>query len=55
MAAACTAPPVEPPVEKDEKTVQVRESKPVVPKQPVRDLLVKIFEGHQEFLGWTPD
>ena len=55
MAAPCIAPPVEPPVENKEKTAQVREPKPVVPKQRVRDLLVKIFEGHQEFLGWTPD
>jgi hypothetical protein len=54
MAAPCIAPTVEPPVE-EKKTVQVREPKPVVPQQPVRSLLLQVFEGHLEFLGWTPD
>ncbi len=53
MAATTIAPPVEQPVEK--KTVQVSEPKPVSPQQPARDLLVEIFSGHEEFLGWTPD
>ncbi len=54
MAASCIAPPeVEPPVE--EKIKRVRQPEPVGPRRPLRDLLVKIFEGHQEFLGCTPD
>ena len=54
MAASCIAPPeVEPPVE--EKIERVREPEPVGTKRPHRDLLVEIFEGHQEFLGYTPD
>ncbi len=28
---------------------------PVSLKQRVRNLLVTIFEGHEEFLGYTPD
>jgi hypothetical protein len=24
-------------------------------KQKVRNLLAAIFEGHEEYLGWTPD
>jgi hypothetical protein len=24
-------------------------------KQRVRDLLITIFKGHEEYLGWTPD
>jgi len=47
------APEVELPVEK--KPPQFHEPKPVSLKQRVRDLLVEIFEGHEEFLGWTPD
>jgi hypothetical protein len=53
MAAPCVAPQVEPPVEK--KATPVDKPKPVGLKQRVRDLLVAIFEGHEEFLGWTPD
>ncbi|MGO9518374.1 MAG: hypothetical protein ACLPND_15145 [Candidatus Korobacteraceae bacterium] len=53
MAAPCIAPPVEMRIEK--KTVRVSELKPEGLKQRVRDLLVAIFEGHEEFLGWTPD
>jgi hypothetical protein len=53
MAAANIAPQVEPPVEK--KIVRTYEPKPVAPKPPVRNLLSEIFEGHEEFLGWTPD
>lgn len=46
-------PPVKLVVEKI--TLQVCEPKSVGPKQRFRDLLVKIFQGHGEFLGWTPD
>jgi hypothetical protein len=28
---------------------------PTDPKQKVRDLLIAIFKGHEEYLGWTPD
>ncbi len=24
-------------------------------KQRMRDLLITIFKGHEEYLGWTPD
>jgi len=54
MAAPCIAPEVEIPVEK-KPLIRVSEPKPAGPKQRVRDLLVAIFEGHEEFLGWTPD
>lgn len=37
------------------KTMKVSEPKPAGLKQRVRDLLVDIFAGHQEFLGWTPE
>jgi len=53
MPAAIIAPEVEPDVE--EKPPQLDEPKPVTSKRRVRDLLVAIFEGHEEFLGWTPD
>ena len=53
MAAPCIAPQLEPPVEK--KTLQASEPKPIAPKQPARDLLAEIFEGHEDFLGWAPD
>jgi len=43
----------------EKKTLKVCEPKakprPRGPKQPVRDLLFEIFEGHEEFLGLTPD
>jgi hypothetical protein len=47
------APQVEVVLEK--KIMQVSEPKPVGSKQRVRDLLVDVFAGHQDFLGWTPD
>ena len=53
MAATSIAPQVEPPVV--EKTTQVSEPKALGPKPMGRDLLAEIFEGHEEFLGWTPD
>jgi len=39
----------------DKKTMQVCDPKPVDLTQRIRDLLVEIFEEHEEFLGWTPD
>lgn len=57
MPATIIAPevetPVEPPVER--QPVWADEPKPLGWKQRVRDLLVAIFEGHEDFLGWTPD
>jgi hypothetical protein len=44
---------VEPSIEV--KTPAVRESKPASPKKTGRNLLAEIFEGHEEFLGLTPD
>jgi hypothetical protein len=53
MATTIVAPEVEPPIEKI--PMRVTEPKPAGLKQRVRDLLVAIFGGHEEFLGWTPD
>jgi len=53
MATTIVAPEVEPPVEKE--PMRVSEPKPLSLKQRIRDLLIAIFKGHEEFLGWTPD
>jgi hypothetical protein len=53
MATPSIAPDVKLSVEK--KTMQVWEPKPPSLKQRVQNLLVEIFGGHEEFLGWTPD
>ncbi|MGA3087000.1 MAG: hypothetical protein ABSD75_00215 [Terriglobales bacterium] len=53
MATPTIAPQLKVPVEK--KASGLRESKPIEPKRSVRNLLVEIFEGHEEFLGCTPD
>ena len=53
MATTCVAPEVETPVEK--KPVRAEEPKPVGWKQSVRELLIAMFQGHEEYLGWTPD
>jgi hypothetical protein len=53
MATPSIAQEVKLPVEK--KTMQVWEPKPLSLKQQVQNLLVEIFGGHEEFLGWTPD
>jgi hypothetical protein len=53
MASTIIAPEVEPQVE--EQTEPVEEPKLTGWKQRVLDLLVAIFKGHEEFLGWTPD
>jgi hypothetical protein len=47
------APPLEPILE--EKISIPYEPKPVVEPPHVRSLLAKMFEGHEEFLGWTQD
>jgi hypothetical protein len=36
-------------------TTQVREEKTLTFKQRIKRLLYKIFSGHEEFLGLTPD
>jgi hypothetical protein len=53
MAAPSIAPQVKFPLEK--KTLSVWEPNPPDLKQRVRNLLLEIFDGHEEFLGWTPD
>jgi hypothetical protein len=52
MAATCIAPEVESSVEKQTAPVRKRESKP---EPRFGDLVMQIFEGHEEFLGYTPD
>jgi len=52
MAATTIAPPEEPQV--DEKPPRFDEPEPVR-EERFHSLLVQIFQGHQEFLGWTPD
>jgi hypothetical protein len=39
----------------EEKILRASDPQPVALKQRVRDLLVEIFEGYIEFLGWTPN
>jgi hypothetical protein len=39
----------------EKQTLHIVASMPVSTRQRIRDLLVKIFEGHQDFLGRTPD
>jgi hypothetical protein len=37
------------------QTLQIVEPSAVTLKKRIRDLLLEIFEGHEEFLGRTPD
>jgi hypothetical protein len=46
-------PQVETESEKEIETV--REPEPVPPTPKRRTLLQRIFEGHEEYLGYTPD
>jgi hypothetical protein len=46
-------PQVEPDSRKE--TVTIREPMPVTPKSQGRTLLRRIFEVHEEYLGYTPD
>jgi hypothetical protein len=39
----------------EKKTLEVCDRRPLGLKQRVRDRLIEIFEGYEEFLGWTPD
>jgi hypothetical protein len=38
-----------------QETVRADDQHPVGLTQRVFDLLLEIFEGYEEFLGWTPD
>ena len=53
MGATIIAPEVEPPVET--KPAPGDEPESAGWKQRVRDLLVAMFQGHEEFLGWTAE
>jgi hypothetical protein len=39
----------------EKRTLQLVESKPVSARQRIREILLKIFEDHGDFLGCTPD
>lgn len=53
MAGTCVAPEIESSVEEEE--IKSVEPRPLEPKPPVRSLSTEIFEGHMEYLGYTPD
>ena len=59
MSPVCIDPELETPVE--EEPVWLNEAQPgpeadtPEAKQRIRELMLKIFAGHEEFLGWTPD
>jgi len=52
-APPCIDPELEQPVE--EQLDSSEGPKPPARKRRLRELLIAIFEGHEEFLGWTPD
>ena len=52
MATTCIAPEVERPIVKNTSPVRQPEAKP---KPPFRELVINIFRGHEDFLGYTPD
>jgi len=39
----------------EKEIIRLCEPRPLTLKQRVRKLLIKIFRGHEQFLGWTPD
>jgi hypothetical protein len=39
----------------EKEGVEIAKAKPVILKKRIRNLLIDIFEGHEEFLGRTPD
>jgi hypothetical protein len=39
----------------EKKNIESRELKLIALKQRIRSMLAEIFEGHEEFLGWTPN
>jgi len=60
MSPVCIDPDLETPVAVEEP-VRLNEVQPgpeadtPEAKQSIRELMFKIFAGHEEFLGWTPD
>ncbi|HTV66799.1 MAG TPA: hypothetical protein VMD98_14410 [Bryocella sp.] len=59
MSSTCVESELETPVEEEPAWVEEPEPEPE-PELPdrghrIRDLLVNIFAGHEEFLGLTPD
>jgi hypothetical protein len=42
-------------VDSELRTLQIVESEVVTPRKSLRDLLLEIFKGHEEYLGRTPD
>jgi hypothetical protein len=50
--STCIAP--EPEVLVEEEAARPDEPEPDW-KQRLRELLVAVFQGHEEYLGWTPD
>jgi len=46
-------PELETPVQETRVPTELSQSSNL--KQRFRNLMVTIFEGHEEFLGWTPD
>ncbi len=57
MSPVCVDLELETPVEETNQRTPSPELPPneIDRKQRVRNLLVTIFAGHEEFLGWTPD
>lgn len=53
MSPTCLDP--EPETLVEEEYVRFDEPAPVGRKQRLRDLLIAIFKGHEEYLGLTPD
>jgi hypothetical protein len=55
MSPTCLTP--EPEIMAEPEPVYLREPAPQPPgrKQRVRELLITIFKGHEEYLGLTPD
>lgn len=39
----------------EKEVIRLCEAEPLTLKQRVRNLLIKMFKGYEEFLGWTPD
>jgi hypothetical protein len=39
----------------EKEIIRLCEPKRLTLKQRVRNLLIKMFKGYEEFLGWTPD
>ncbi len=56
-ASAIISPEEETAVEEETRKTGEPELKPktVEPKRQRRNTVLEIFEGHEDFLGWTPD